>query len=65
MMWLFLLPQFGPYTRLAGASGYNERTFLPNLILPTLIVIVIWNGGYNMTILYTALKSCREVVEAR
>jgi multiple sugar transport system permease protein len=68
MMWSFLLlPQFGPYTRLAGAVGLQRTDFFsPNLILPTLIVIVIWEwAGYNMTILYTALKSVpREVVEA-
>jgi multiple sugar transport system permease protein len=68
VMWSFLLePQFGPFSRLAGALGFaNTNYFSPNLILPAIIVIVIWEWtGYNMMILYTALKSVpRDVVEA-
>jgi multiple sugar transport system permease protein len=68
VMWSFLLePQFGPFTRLAGALGFGGTNFFsPNLILPAIIVIVIWEWtGYNMMILYTALKSVpRDVVEA-
>src|SRR5580698_10099016 len=68
VMWSFLLePQFGPLTRLAGALGFGGTNFFsPNLILPAIIVIVIWEWtGYNMMILYTALKSVpRDVVEA-
>jgi multiple sugar transport system permease protein len=68
LMWSFLLlPQLGPYTRLAGALGFSGTNYFSSgLILPTIIVIVIWEWtGYNMTILYTALKSIpRDVVEA-
>ena len=68
VMWSFLLePQFGPFTRLANAIGFhNVNYFSPSLILPSIIVIVIWEWtGYNMMILYTALKSVpRDVVEA-
>jgi multiple sugar transport system permease protein len=68
VMWSFLLePQFGPFTRLAGALGFpGTDYFSPSLIFPVIIVIVIWEWtGYNMMILYTALKSVpRDVVEA-
>jgi multiple sugar transport system permease protein len=68
VMWSFLLePQFGPFTRLASALGFgNTNFFSPSLIFPMIIVIVIWEWtGYNMMILYTALKSVpRDVVEA-
>jgi multiple sugar transport system permease protein len=68
VMWSFLLlPQFGPFTHLAEAFGFsNVNYFSPSLILPTIIVIVIWQWtGYNMIILYTALKSVpNETVEA-
>ncbi|MCU1490958.1 MAG: sugar transporter permease [Acidimicrobiaceae bacterium] len=68
LMWSFLLlPQFGPYTRLAGAVGFaGTNYFSSKLILATIILIVVWEWtGYNMTILYTALKAVpREVVEA-
>jgi len=68
VMWSFLLePQFGPFTRLASAVGFSGTNFFsPSLLLPAIIVIVIWEWtGYNMMILYTALKSVpRDVVEA-
>jgi multiple sugar transport system permease protein len=68
VMWSFLLePQFGPFTHLANVLGFANTNFLgPNLIFPVLIVIVIWEWtGYNMVILYTALKSVpRELIEA-
>jgi multiple sugar transport system permease protein len=68
LMWSFLLlPQLGPYTRLAGALGFTGTDYFSSrLILPTIILIVIWEWtGYNMTILYTALKAIpRELVEA-
>jgi multiple sugar transport system permease protein len=68
VMWSFLLePQFGPFTRLASVLGFGGTNFFgPSLILPSIIVIVIWEWtGYNMMILYTALKSVpRDVVEA-
>jgi multiple sugar transport system permease protein len=68
LMWSFLLlPQLGPYTRVAGALGFpGANYFSSTLVLPTIILVVIWEWtGYNMTILYTALKSIpRDVVEA-
>jgi multiple sugar transport system permease protein len=68
VMWSFLLePQFGPMVHLANAFGFGGTNFFsPSLILPSIIVIVIWEWtGYNMVILYTALKSVpRDVVEA-
>jgi multiple sugar transport system permease protein len=68
VMWSFLLePQFGPFSHLANAAGFpNTNFFSPSLLLPTIIVIVIWEWtGYNMVILYTALRSVpRDVVEA-
>jgi multiple sugar transport system permease protein len=68
VMWSFLLePQFGPFTHLANALGFsNTNYFSSDLLLPSIIVIVIWEWtGYNMMILYTALKSVpRDIVEA-
>jgi multiple sugar transport system permease protein len=68
VMWTFLLePQFGPFVHLAHALGLsNVDFFSPSLILPSIIVIVIWEWtGYNMVILYTALRSVpRDVIEA-
>ncbi|WP_442543640.1 carbohydrate ABC transporter permease [Arthrobacter sp. KN11-1C] len=68
VMWSFLLlPDFGPYTQLAQSIGLGKVNFFSNqLMLPTLILIVIWEWtGYNMTILFTALKSIpREITEA-
>jgi multiple sugar transport system permease protein len=68
VMWSFLLePQFGPFSRLAGSVGFaNTNFFSPGLLLPAIIVIAIWEWtGYNMVILYTALRSVpRDVVEA-
>jgi multiple sugar transport system permease protein len=68
LMWGFLLqPRFGPFPRLAEALGFTGTNFLSdNLMLPSIIVIVIWEWtGYNMIILYTALKSVpRDMVEA-
>jgi len=68
VMWSFLLePQFGPFVHFANAIGlHNVDFFSPRLILPTIIVIAIWEWtGYNMVILYTALRSVpRDVIEA-
>lgn len=68
VMWSFLLlPGFGPYAEAAQALGLGNINFFSNqLILPTIILIVIWEWtGYNMTILFTSLKSIpREVTEA-
>jgi multiple sugar transport system permease protein len=60
VMWSFLLlPTFGPYTRLAKTLGMHDPNFFSSrLIVPTIIAIVVWEWtGYNMTILYTALKA--------
>lgn len=68
VMWSFLLvPVFGPFTKLAGLAGLGAVDFFSrSLILPTVIVIVVWEfTGYNMVIMYTALKAVpRETVEA-
>ena len=68
VMWSFLLePQFGPIVHLANAFGFRNTNFFgPSLLLPSIIVIVIWEWtGYNMVILYTALKSVpRDIIEA-
>jgi multiple sugar transport system permease protein len=68
LMWGFMLePQYGPVTHLASALGLgNVNFFSSGLMLPSIIVIVIWEWtGYNMVILYTALRSVpRDVVEA-
>jgi multiple sugar transport system permease protein len=68
VMWAFMLePQFGPFTHAANLVGvHNVNFFSSSLMLPSIIVIVIWEWtGYNMVILYTALRSVpRDVVEA-
>jgi multiple sugar transport system permease protein len=68
VMWAFLLePQFGPFTHFANGLGFHNTDFFSSgLMLPTIIVIAIWEWtGYNMVILYTALRSVpRDVVEA-
>lgn len=68
VMWAFLLePQFGPFTHFASAIGAHGVDFFSSgLMLPSIIVIAIWEWtGYNMVILYTALRSVpRDVVEA-
>lgn len=68
VMWSFLLlPGFGPYAQLVNALGIKDVNFFSSgLILPTIILIVIWEWtGYNMTILYTSLKAIpKEVTEA-
>src|SRR4029078_6131268 len=48
--WAVLLePQFGPMVHLANAFGFAGTNFFsPSLILPSIIVIVIWErNGYN------------------
>jgi multiple sugar transport system permease protein len=68
LMWGFLMePAYGPFTHLASALGFHNADFFSSsLILPSIIVIAIWEWtGYNSLILYTALKSVpREIVEA-
>jgi multiple sugar transport system permease protein len=68
VMWSFLLlPDFGPYPKLLHSLGLGHVDFFSSqLILPTIIVIVLWEWtGYNVTILYTALKSIpQQITEA-
>ncbi len=68
VMWSFLLePSFGPFTRLAATFGFSGTDyFSPNLIVPVIVMIVIWEvTGWNMIVIYTALKTVpREVMEA-
>lgn len=68
IMWSFLLlPGFGPYAQLLKVIGFGDVDFFSSeLILPTILLIVVWEWtGYNMTILYTSLKSVpKEVTEA-
>jgi multiple sugar transport system permease protein len=68
IMWSFLLEaQFGPVSRLGAALGLGRWDVLsPGLLLPSIVVIVLWEWtGYNMVIVFTALKAVpREVVEA-
>lgn len=68
VMWSFLLlPGFGSYARALSWLGLgNVDFFSTRLILPTIMLIVIWEWtGYNMTILYTSLKAIpKEVTEA-
>lgn len=68
VMWSFLLlPRLGPFTKFAAMLGFAHTNFFSTkLMLATVIVIVIWEWtGYNMTILFTALRSVpRTVTEA-
>jgi multiple sugar transport system permease protein len=68
VMFSFLLePTFGPYSRALAMLGLkNVDFFSSKLILPTIVLIVLWEWtGYNMTILYTSLKTIpREITEA-
>ena len=68
LMWGFLLdPAYGPFNRLMTVLGFQNFNWLsPNLMLPSIIIIAIWEWtGYNSIILYTALKSVpRDVIEA-
>ena len=68
VMWAFLLdPVSGPFTHFVHDVGFKSANFFSSdLILPTIVLIAIWEWtGYNMMILYSALRSVpREVVEA-
>lgn len=68
VMWSFLLlPHIGPFSKFFDAIGlHNTNFFSSKLILPTIIVMVIWEWtGYNMTILFTSLRAVpRSVTEA-
>ncbi|MBY8879653.1 sugar ABC transporter permease [Streptomyces sp. PLK6-54] len=68
LMWSFLLlPGFGPYAKLADGIGLGHVDFFSSrMILPTIVVIVLWEWtGYNVTIIYTSLKSVpQQITEA-
>jgi multiple sugar transport system permease protein len=68
VMWSFLLlPGFGSYMTALGWFGLGDVDFFSGrLVLFTIMLIVIWEWtGYNMTILYTSLKSIpKEITEA-
>jgi multiple sugar transport system permease protein len=60
LMWGFLYgPEYGPFAQLAEMIGANAPDFLgPDLMLGSLANIVFWEfTGYNMVILYAALRS--------
>jgi multiple sugar transport system permease protein len=60
LMWGFLYgPDFGPFAQLAEAVGRSAPDFLgKHLMLGSLANIVFWEfTGYNMVILYAALRS--------
>jgi multiple sugar transport system permease protein len=68
IMWNFLFwPGQGPFVHAANTLGFHNTDFFSSgMIWPTIFVIVIWEWtGYNMIVLYTALKSVpRELVDA-
>jgi len=68
VMWSFLLlPKLGPFSKFANELGFHNTDFFSSrMILPTVILIVVWEWtGYNMTILFTSLRSIpRSVTEA-
>jgi multiple sugar transport system permease protein len=60
IMWGYLYgPDFGPFTQLAEAVGASSPQFLSNRwMLASIANIVTWGfAGYNMIILYAALRS--------
>jgi multiple sugar transport system permease protein len=68
LMWGFLYgPDFGPFAQFADAIGLSAPDFLSqHLMLGSLANIVFWEfTGYNMVILYAALRSVStEIYEA-
>ena len=60
IMWGYLYgPDFGPFTQLADALGLPPPRFLSDQwMLPSIANVVTWTFvGYNMIILYAALRS--------
>jgi multiple sugar transport system permease protein len=60
LMWGYLYgPDFGPFAQLAGLVGLPAPPFLsPKLVLFSIINVVNWEFiGYNMIIIYAALRS--------
>lgn len=68
IMWGFIFePQFGPFDTIAHALGTSAPDFLgAGGVLPTIGFITLWQTtGFNIIILYTALRSVpRELTEA-
>lgn len=68
VIWSLLFePSYGELVHFMGLFGLHAFNFYSSgMIWPTIFIIVIWEcTGYNMVILYTALKSVpRELVEA-
>jgi multiple sugar transport system permease protein len=59
-MWGYLYgAKFGPFTQLADKLGTAQPTFLTsNHLLPSIANVVTWEfAGYNMIILYAALRA--------
>ena len=68
-VWQFLLhPKLGPIQAALTALGFSERAFLsdPNLLIPTLAVIGLWNLiGFNMVLFLAGLSAIpRELYDA-
>ena len=60
LMWGYLYgPDFGPFAQLAGLVGLPPPPFLePGYVLLSIINVVNWEFiGYNMIIIYAALRS--------
>lgn len=67
LVWLYLYsPQLGPVASAASALGAEVNMFSPQLLWFSLGNLVTWAGlGYNMLIIYGALRSVpRELFEA-
>ena len=68
LMWGYLYgPDFGPAAQLAGKLHIGAPSFLGNtLMLPSIANVVTWEfTGYNMIVLYAALRTVpRELYEA-
>jgi multiple sugar transport system permease protein len=68
LMWGYLYgPSFGPVTQLAGKLHLGAPNFLGStLLLPSIANVVTWEfTGYNMIILYAALRTVpKELYEA-
>ncbi|MEU4160859.1 sugar ABC transporter permease [Actinoplanes sp. NPDC026670] len=67
LVWLYLYsPQLGPVTKAAAALGADVDMFSPDLLWFSIGNLLTWAGlGYNMLIIYGALRSVpRELFEA-
>lgn len=67
LVWLYLYsPRLGPLTKAGEALGANINFFAPELLWVSIGNLLTWAGiGYNMLILYGALRSVpRDLFEA-